>query len=119
MDIHAWIVDNEDNIFDPHFSIYDYIKEVNNCEGERCYEPLSPEKQKEMFHKFMTQATNMFGKNFCTKTFLYKFYTNPRPTMCFVNSLAFKKCSKRNCKIVIGKMGWRKKGSNEIFWEYG
>jgi hypothetical protein len=119
MDIHAWIEDDEDNLIDPYFFEYDLKKIINNCEGACCYKPLSPEKQKEIMDKSISLARSIYGNKVDERFFLYKFYKKPTYNNCFLNCLAYKKYSKKNCRIVIGKMGWRKKGSKEIFWEYG
>ena len=112
MDIHCWIVEN-DKIIDFNFPEHQMVKRIQGLVGDNIYEPAPIDEQKMWFKK-------MYEKSivFLADGILYQFYKNPQYNCCFINALAYKKNNK-NCKIVIGKMGWRKKNSNDIFWEYG
>jgi len=114
MDIHCWIVEN-DKIIDFNFPEYEMIKCMRGLTGDNIYEPVPIEEQKKWF-RLMHKKSSAFNQ---IDPIMYKFYKNPQYGCCFVNALAYKKNSKNKCKIVIGKMGWRKKNSNDIFWEYG
>ena len=54
-DVHFWI--EEDNkIIDWDFSIYDSIKKINNCIGERQYEEFDKKLSLEYFLYFLTRT---------------------------------------------------------------
>ena len=117
-DVHFWI--EEDNkIIDWDFSIYDSIKKINNCIGERQYEEFDKKLSLEYFLYFNKNHNDTLKRLGFSKQDFYTIYSEhfPMNMNCFKNCMYYKK-HHPSAVIKIGKMGWRKRHGG-IHWEFG
>ncbi|QIG59356.1 hypothetical protein [Dishui Lake virophage 2] len=115
-DGHFWVV-RDGAIIDPHFQQYDKIKRLNDLEGDAIYCPAPAEVQEEFINALKGQYTRAFGslENFTKEA--RQLGWRPEANMCEKNALD--EWVRNGGEIVFGSMGWKEKGSNEIWWEYG
>tara|TARA_R110000823_G_scaffold270717_2_gene390270 strand:- start:4528 stop:4896 length:369 start_codon:yes stop_codon:yes gene_type:complete len=119
VDGHAWC-ENKDGevVFDPSFKEYKFIKMVNKLEGENQYE-IVPELSGKVMACIKIHIKD-FKKNnkMSFENIMKMFLKYPKFNCCFLNAYAYK-FANPEVKLMVGKMGWKKKNSGEIFWEYG
>jgi hypothetical protein len=115
-DIHFWVVlDNE--IVDPYFPIYDGIKSFQGLEGNPVYEEFPVEVQKKLWAYHWKKIVKPALKTNSVKE-IKKIVEKPISSLCMLNAYCYRTYHKKG-RIAVGRMGWKKKNSNEIFWEYG
>jgi len=119
IDLHAWIVDENNKIIDWDFEEYQFTRDLLELTDECCYEEFDTKKQIDcaIYIKKQTDKKRMMVGNNYFDNWLDKFYIAPVSGMCYYNALAYKKHNP-NCKIVFGKFGWKRK-NGEVYWEYG
>lgn len=123
-DIHCWVVKNDGSIYDPYFDEYNKIKLRNNLSNEQCYEEFPRDNQnklwKEYYWKFLVKPT-ICDNNGKYKQNMIKFYANkPQPFECMVNAFCyFLNNKEKGYRVAIGRMGWKIKNSNDVWWEFG
>jgi hypothetical protein len=134
-DGHFW-VEKDGEIIDRHFSGYDFIKKVQGCEGEMQYCPAPPLIQAVMIGLAKkTLKTNLkidamregiirtdiydkeINKDIDVDKALDKKINKLREGQCHITAIALQK--KYGGNIVFGSMGWKKKKSDDIHWEFG
>tara|TARA_R110000868_G_scaffold2565_2_gene18424 strand:+ start:3494 stop:3871 length:378 start_codon:yes stop_codon:yes gene_type:complete len=113
MDGHFW-VNQEGTIIDPYFKSYDFVKRVNNLEGERIYLPASPLIQAVMKKIYIEPKIEIVKKLINSRKLSL---TERRPDCCPLNSVL--EWFMNGGEIVFGSLGWKIKNSEEIWWEYG
>jgi len=125
IDGHFWI-ERDGKIIDPHFSNYDMICRIHNCDPKqpKSYIPAPEMTQTLMLGIFMKVLKNVFGdKPFEEQIPEFRDITkkymglNPRPDCCFQNSLI--EVAERGGNIVFGSFGFKYKGKDGYFYEYG
>ena len=124
VDGHAWC-ENKDGevVFDPSFGEYKFIKMVNKLEGEKQYE-IVPEMSGKVMEcikihiKDFKKTSKALGKPMSFENIMKMFLKYPKFGCCFLNAYSYK-FANPEVKLMVGKMGWKKKNSEEIFWEYG
>jgi hypothetical protein len=110
-DGHFWVV-KDGEIIDPDFEKEKEVKMLQRCEGGKVYLEASPEVQKDILK--MVNDINNF--DMCGK-FLLKGGFCPGYGQCIFNAMLLK--AKFGGKIVFGSMGWKRRGSSSIHWEFG
>lgn len=115
MDGHFWVV-RDGKIIDPYFDNYDYVIKINKLEGDRVYLPASPLIQQIMKKKFIDNKIQMieWGLNQNYKAFNIG---QRRSDCCNINAIFEMK--QNGGEIIFGSMGWKHRGSDKIWWEYG
>jgi len=113
MDGHFW-VNFEGVIVDPYFKGYDIVKRINNLEGDRIYLPAPPLIQAVMKKRYIDDRIKLV-KDLADKRLIS--LTERREDCCNMNALL--EWMANGGEIVFGSLGWKKKNSDEIWWEYG
>jgi len=107
-DIHFW-VEKDGKIIDPDFPVYDMIKSIQGLEGEKQFQELTDKRIIKIYMKHWiekgTTNLNVIG------------LLGVMPHQCYSNAMYY--ISQNGGKLKIGKMGWKKKNSNKIWWEFG
>tara|TARA_R110000868_G_scaffold394911_1_gene666380 strand:+ start:115 stop:501 length:387 start_codon:yes stop_codon:yes gene_type:complete len=124
MDIHCWVEDSTGKIIDPDFMEYQIVKNIRDLEGEKQYKKLTGEAYKTMAGditaacKTVKKQIKASNKGMTNEYFWELFTDHPRSGFCMLNAMGQVK-KDPTLKFCIGSMGWKKKGSQEIFWEFG
>ena len=115
-DGHFWVV-RDGVIIDPHFQQYDNVKRLNDLEGDNCYHPAPQAVQEEFINALKGQYTRAFGDlaNFPSEA--KRLGWKPEANMCEKNALC--EWVERGGEIVFGSLGWKERGTNTIWWEFG
>lgn len=122
IDAHFW-VERDEKIIDWDFENYNYIKRVNNCEGNKVYYEAPIETQMimiELCYRMSNKTLQSNNENCAIKMKeLYKKigFDDREPDMCFSNCII--EIAENGGELRFGSMGWKKKNSNDIWWEYG
>jgi hypothetical protein len=122
IDGHFWIV-RDGKIIDWEFDNYKIIRMVHNCNEEKDYLPAPDMTQKIMIAMFNKVITNTFNKPWDEA--LKKFYeislkinrTKPECNRCYQNCLM--EIYENGGELVFGSLGFKKKNSNDYWYEYG
>jgi hypothetical protein len=112
IDGHFWL-EYEGIIIDPYFKEYDFIKFLQNCQGDMVYLPADPIIQQVMLKKF----NSIFDIEKLGETLIERDYKE-KYGCCFFNTI-LNKTTFKEFKIVFGSMGWKRKDKEEIHWEFG
>ena len=112
-DAHVWCEDSNGNIYDSspvagiwaQFEPTKHYKKADNSEQLVC-KVRAFVKRRELFFK---QA---FGE-------VHDFYKHPVEDECFANAIALQQQAPELLHLVVGSQGFRGKGGNTIFWEFG
>jgi hypothetical protein len=111
IDGHFW-VERDYCVIDPYFPEYEFIKRVNRLEGEPIHLEADAIVSQVMIRRFESViATDLFGK------MLQKARHKNRFGACYQNAIL--EISKNGGRLVFGSMGWKRKGSDSIHWEFG
>lgn len=122
IDAHFW-VERDGKIIDWDFEKYDYIKRVNNCKGNKiyCEAPIQTQRLMiELCYRMSNEALQSNNENCAIKMKkLYEMmgFADREPDMCFGNCII--EILENGGELKFGSMGWKKKNSNDIWWEYG
>ena len=122
LDAHAWIEMPDGSIRDWAFHRYDIIKNIWNCNDRAYYYP-NPTEYQVPFRKIIKRMVKA-AKKYCPEEFpnaeaVFKdFYLCPKAGHCFMNAYAYKYFHPE-VKLMIGSMGWEKKRTGTIYWEFG
>ncbi len=112
IDGHFWVERGDGYIVDPYFSQYDFIKRVNRLEGESVHLEADAIVSKVMIRRFESViSTDLFGK------MLQKAGHRNTFNACYQNAIL--EIYKNGGRLVFGSMGWKRKGSDSIHWEFG
>jgi len=106
-DIHFW-VEKDGEIIDPYFPVYDMIKSIQGLEGEKQYQELTDKRIIKIYMKHWIEKSI---------SWLPPVLHINLPHQCYSNAMYY--ISQNGGKLKIGKMGWKKKNSNQIWWEFG
>jgi len=109
IDAHFWVV-REGKVIDTDFGVYNKIRQINGCDERVAYCPAP----KHIQDRYIASLTRKHLKGKTAED--YKTYT-PRPYECVKNSAV--EYLRNGGEIVFGSMGFFKKGSQEIWWEFG
>lgn len=114
LDLHAWVVLPNGEIYDPEFPYYSFCKLVHGIEAkaENVYAPI---KDKQERQKIWACVWVLFVKP--RKALLQQYLTTPKENCCFVNAYAFHKANPGSV-MNFGRMGWRKTDGS-VWWEFG
>lgn len=115
-DGHFW-VEKDGKIIDPYFDSYDAVKRLYKLEGDNIYLPAPQAVQDEWIEALTSFFKTKFGS-------LEEFvrYTERAGFISEINTCdktALINFVKNGGKLVFGSLGWKKKGSQKIWWEYG
>ena len=111
MDFHAWLELPNGTIIDPHFQYYDTIADCRGVAHEKHYQPANQMVQAcigkalEAWLQGIIEAYGGIGK------------VPMKCGFCFLNAFVLQQIRFPNAKMVIGSMGFGKKG--KTWWEYG
>ena len=115
-DGHWWVELADGTIIDPEFKEYERIKQIRKLTHEKCYLPASPIIQA-VFLRRQKEKCEAVEWNFAD---MKKNHWRPKFLCCDVNSwYFFLKHKEEGAKLVFGSFGWREKGSDKIWYEYG
>jgi len=139
---HFWLELADGTIIDPMFEVYDAIKYMKGLEGEALYRPASEEIQRSMTMKHILPVMKKILVKSGAKEEFKRIQEviksrekkdekdearnemSPLDASCYrggychINSTINKYIYGKDSKIVYGDMGWKIKGTDEIFWEY-
>ena len=126
-DYHVWVVNDKDEIvFDPYFEEYDQCRALCQLTDEMCHEEFSKEDQKlawGLIKKTKMKSRIDFHKMTTPNKKWWHHYIVPKHRECPYNASAYVMKNKgKKLRIVVGKMGWRRKesaGGQSVWWEYG
>jgi len=108
-DIHFW-VERNGMIIDPEFIAWEnMVKKINNLEGKKIYQSLN---DKETIKKYLKYQISIFDVR--TMNILKD---QPMNRQCYINSL--NEIKKNGGKLKVGKLGWKIRNKDDIWWEYG
>lgn len=111
MDFHAWLELPNGEIIDPHFKRYDLIADMRGVSHEKHYHPANQMVQaciNKTFEAWLVEIIGAYGG--IDKVPM-------KCGFCFLNAFALQQTKYPNAKMVIGSMGFGKKG--QTWWEYG
>jgi hypothetical protein len=128
MDFHVWVArkDTGEVVYDPHFKMYDNVCEIQGCDVDAQMHMPWPN-QKKWYKKKVIQTDAV---KYCNRESQWHVIENfamcPQVACCPINAWAYLKWMEKNnqiakgeCEVVVGSMGWRKKGKEEVWWEFG
>ena len=112
---HAWCVDKDKNIIEPTpiANFWELPIYIFGLDKDRAvYEEFALPKQKEML--------NHYVKEWATKPKWFKQLCKTQPQFgnCHYNAIGHK-INDPSCKIRFGKMGYKYKNSEKVYWEWG
>jgi len=125
IDGHFW-VEREGEIIDPHFNTYDTICRIRNCDPKqpKSYLPAPEMTQTIIKCMFLKILKKLFGDKPQEEIFAeFRDITKrhmglkPRPDCCFQNCLI--EIAERGGTLVFGSLGFKYKGKDGYFYEYG
>lgn len=125
IDGHFW-VERDGKVIDPHFTYYDKVCEVRNCDPQepKSYLPAPEITQTLMKGIYLKVLKNNFGDKSQEELFAEVrnitrlcMDLNPRPNCCFQNCVI--EIAERGGTLVFGSMGFKYKNKNGYFYEYG
>lgn len=115
-DGHFWVV-KDGEIIDPHFQDYDIIKSINGCVGDAIYCPAPKSVQDEFINALKKCYTKEFGSIPEFVEFYKKNGFRQRANQC--DKISLINWIENGGEIVFGSMGWKKRNSDEVWWEFG
>ena len=125
LDLHSWCETIDGKIIDADFKIYDTIKEMNKCEGEKKYCELIGEDKKKIWKLIWKnaihpkiKAMNEIGINDWVG-FWRNLDEAQQSLNCFLNAYVYHIQNPKTSRLCFGKMGWKKQNSKQIWWEFG
>lgn len=127
---HFWVELADGRKIDPYFKYYDALKYMKNLRGENIYRECDTNIQRENIketiipymiairksddeyvQKLLKKIANE-GDNIDMNSIKYA------PGCCHINAIINKMIYGKDAKIVYGDLGWKKYGSDEIYYEY-
>lgn len=124
IDGHFWI-ERDGKIIDPHFSNYDIICKIRNCDPlSKSYIPAPEITQNLIKSMFIKVLKNVFGDK--PQEEIYNEFRDltkchiglkPQPDCCFQNCII--EISERGGTMVFGSLGFKHKYKEGYFYEYG
>lgn len=115
-DGHFW-VEKDGQVIDPYFSEYDQVKRIHDCVGHSVYHPAPQSVQDEWIDALTSIFNKQFGSLVAFADFCEEVRFRPHYNSCDKNALLT--LVKNGGKLVFGSLGWKKRDSEEIWWEYG
>lgn len=118
-DGHFW-VERDGKVIDPYFKEYDFIKMFNGLEGDCIRVEASAHIQSSIIDLFIgclrkyCKTDNVFKECF---EIMNDKKIPLRYGNCFIN--AVKEIGENGGVLKFGSLGWKKKKSNKVFYEYG
>ena len=127
---HFWVELADGRKIDPYFKYYDALKYMKNLYGENIYRACDMDTQRENIRKtiipymiairktdneYVQQLLKQIadgGDNLDLNSIKYE------AGNCHVNAIINKMIYGKDAKIVYGDLGWKKYGSDEIYYEY-
>jgi len=126
LDLHCWIETIDGQIIDEHFEEYDLIKQVRNLTGDKIYCELVGEDKKKVWKYIYKNHIKEQIKNIedlCCFGYdnWYSFWENFEEKFrhCFMNAYQYHLQNPKTTRLCFGKMGWKYKNNDNIWWEYG
>lgn len=126
LDLHCWIETNEGEIIDEHFDFYDFVKQVHNLTGDKVYCELVGEDKKKVWKYVYKNCIKKKIKDIeDLGCFGYEdwnsFWINQSEKLgnCFLNSYQYHLQNPKTTRLCFGKMGWKYKNNDNIWWEFG
>jgi len=125
---HFWVELADGTVLDPYFETYDAIKYMKDLEGDVIRRPANTDIQRSMTinhclpimkqlrdeslksHFDDLRETIKMGDRVSDDSF--------KGGYCHANSVINKIIYGKDAKIIYGDMGWKFRGSDEIFWEF-
>jgi len=127
---HFWVELADGRKIDPYFKYYDALKWAKNLGGENIYRELDMDTQRENINKTIIpymiairKSKNEYVKQLikaiadqgeCVDKTTLKF----EPGCCHINAIINKMIYGKDARIVYGDLGWKKNGTNKIYYEY-
>ena len=122
LDAHAWIEKPDGTILDFDFTEYNEIRRLWACDNPRpfyapndAYLPAMRRICKKMVNTAKRVLPDVYPN---AEAFYRDFYEEPKAGHCFMNATAYKFFNPQ-CKLKVGSMGWVKKRTGTIHWEFG
>ena len=115
-DGHFWVV-RDGRISDPYVKEYDNIKRINDLEGEPQYLPAPQSVQDDFIKSLTDYHLSIFGDLASSLRDAKRLGWKPFCGGC--QNTALYESLENGGQIVFGSMGWKKKNSSKIWWEYG
>ena len=127
---HYWVELTDGRKIDPHFKYYDALKYSKNLVGKNIYRECDMDTQRENIRntilpymmaitkskdedvKMMIKRIKDAGANMDRKTINYEV------GCCHINAIINKMIYGKDARIVYGDLGWKRAGTNEIYYEY-
>lgn len=129
LDGHVWVTHEDGTIYDPWFDEYNTIVSTHNCHPERFYKATKGKLKKDLWEFAMKVAKTGEVWNKKVKPgldsgiplleILKDIKENPTVNNCTWNAYAYHKVHPEKTKICIGSMGWKKKATGDVYWEFG
>ena len=126
LDLHCWIETIDGEIIDEHFEEYDVVKQMRNLTGDKVYCELVGEEKKNIwkyiYKNHIKKKIKMIEDLGCLGyDNWYSFWENNiyRYGNCFVNAYQYHLQNPKTTRLCFGKMGWKYKNNDNIWWEYG
>ena len=111
IDGHFW-VERDGEIIDPYFIEYDFIKVVNRLEGMPVHMKADDIVSKVIIRRF----ENVISYDLLFKMMKDNYY-QVSFGKCYLNAVL--EVRKNGGELCFGSMGWKRKRSDDIHWEYG
>ena len=127
---HFWVELADGRKIDPYFKYYDALKHIKSLGGENKYRACDMDIQREEINKtiipymiairkiddgdterYLKQIANQ-GDNMDMNSIKYE------AGCCHINAIINKIIYGKDAKIVYGDLGWKKNGSDKIYYEY-
>ena len=126
-DLHSWVEFNGVKLDDDNDRPeYKFARNMHNLTDERVYHGLNPEQSKKVWKKIFQKVVAPFlkkNKGISNEALLA--HVKKKGLCCYIFSyltmqkiMATAKKPVKNCRIVIGSMGWRAP-DGRVWWEFG
>tara|TARA_A100001391_G_C5056718_1_gene274930 strand:+ start:1171 stop:1794 length:624 start_codon:yes stop_codon:yes gene_type:complete len=119
LDLHAWVETADGRLLDWDFEAYGEVRRIRDLNDTPYYVPEcgeNPRRAMALIREHIKERKAYLGCS--TKQLLETFYTAPQYGCCFLNAYAYVYFN-RDCRVIIGSMGYEKKDGSGIWWEYG
>ena len=111
MDFHTWLELPNGDIIDPHFPFYDWVANSRGVAHEKQYHPAN-----QMVQACISKALAAWQREIIEAHGGID-RVPMKQGFCFLNAFVLQQIRFPNAKMVIGSMGFGKKG--KTWWEYG